>query len=137
MKYSTQRLFVPLVVGFLLVLPLQAGERRVLTTSKRTRLMQDAANGNREAQSRVGLALAMGQEMPQNYREAVKWLSAAAEQGDPAAEHNLALMYFNGTGVKEALVGDRGPTQPWRPGWSCTKFRAGRPKGAGHAQTRW
>ena len=98
MKYSTLQHLVPLV-GFLLVLPCHAGEWKVLTPAELSKLMQQAVNGNRKAQSRIGLALAMGQEMPQNYCEAVKWLSAAAERGDPAAEHNLALMYYNGTGV--------------------------------------
>jgi TPR repeat protein len=31
--------------------------------------------------------------------EAVKWCRKAAEQGYAAAQHNLGVMYYNGTGV--------------------------------------
>ena len=35
----------------------------------------------------------------QDYAEAVKWYRLAAEQGDSAAQYNLAVMYNNGEGV--------------------------------------
>ena len=34
-----------------------------------------------------------------NYKQAVKWLSKAAEQGDVLAQYNLGWMYANGQGV--------------------------------------
>ena len=48
-----------------------------------------------------------GQGVAQDYKEAVKWYTKAAEQGDELAQYNLALMYDNGKGVaqdyKEAM----------------------------------
>ena len=46
--------------------------------------------------------------LPQDYKEAVKWYTKAAEQGDAGAQFNLGSMYRNGQGVpqnyKEAYV---------------------------------
>jgi TPR repeat protein len=48
-----------------------------------------------------------GQGVPQDHKEAVKWLTKSAEQGDAAAQCLLGLCYENGTGVakdqKEAV----------------------------------
>ena len=38
--------------------------------------------------------------MPQDYQEAVKWMTLASEQGNPQAQHNMAYLYYNGQGVK-------------------------------------
>src|SRR5580704_7737512 len=122
MKYCMRRLLVHPVLGFLLVVTVQAGgqEKKVLTPSELTKLMQQAAKGNLKAQSRVGLTLARSEGTWQDYPEAVKWLSAAAEQGDPAAEHNLALMYFEGRAV------NRDETQA--ASWFQKAARAGLPQ---------
>jgi TPR repeat protein len=46
--------------------------------------------------------------LPQDYKEAVKWYTKAAEQGDAGAQFNLGSMYRNGQGVpqnyKEAYI---------------------------------
>jgi len=48
-----------------------------------------------------------GQGVIQDYKEAVKWYTKAAEQGNVDAQYNLGLMYNNGQGViqdyKEAV----------------------------------
>ena len=42
--------------------------------------------------------------VPQDYKEAVKWYTKAAEQGDADAQNNLAVMFDNGEGVPKDLV---------------------------------
>ena len=43
----------------------------------------------------------VGQGVPKNIDEAVKWFGKAAAQGDPQALNNLATLYFNGDGVAQ------------------------------------
>ena len=42
-----------------------------------------------------------GQGVPQDYKQAVKWYTKAAEQGNAEAQYNLALVYANGQGVPQ------------------------------------
>ena len=42
-----------------------------------------------------------GQDVTQDYAEAVKWFRKAAEQGVAAAQFNLGIMYDNGLGVTQ------------------------------------
>ena len=39
--------------------------------------------------------------MPQDYREALKWYRKAADQGNAAAQRNLAVMFGEGLGVPQ------------------------------------
>jgi hypothetical protein len=39
-----------------------------------------------------------------NYKEAVKWFSLSAEQGDALAQHYLGYLYFTGRGVLQDYV---------------------------------
>lgn len=41
-----------------------------------------------------------GKGVKQDYTEAVKWYSKAAEQGDAYAQFNLGVKYYKGEGVK-------------------------------------
>jgi TPR repeat protein len=41
-----------------------------------------------------------GNGVPQNYAEAFKWFSAAAQQGDATAQNNLGVMFHNGQSVQ-------------------------------------
>ena len=63
--------------------------------------------GDKVAQCNLGLMYYNGNGLPQDYKEAVKWYTKAAEQGYADAQFNLALMYDNGQGVpkdyKEAV----------------------------------
>jgi hypothetical protein len=47
----------------------------------------------------LGVAHYTGRGMPQDYKEAVKWFSIAAEQGDANGQTNLGVMYEEGRGV--------------------------------------
>jgi uncharacterized protein len=39
--------------------------------------------------------------LPQNYAQALNWLRKAASQGEPGAQFNLGVMYYNGEGVPQ------------------------------------
>ncbi len=45
-----------------------------------------------------------GQGVPQDYAEAVKWFTKAAEQGHAKAQNNLGLMHEEGRGVPQDYV---------------------------------
>ena len=46
----------------------------------------------------------LGNGVPENDAEAVKWYRKAADQGLADAQSNLGVMYFNGDGVPENHV---------------------------------
>jgi TPR repeat protein len=60
-----------------------------------------ADQGDARAQNRVGVMNDIGQGIPQNYSEALRWYRMAAEQGLVDAQYNLALMYIKGKGVMQ------------------------------------
>ena len=66
-----------------------------------------AEAGNATAQNNLGTMYALGDGVPQNFKEALKWFRLAAEQGDEVAQNNLGLSYAQGAGVatddKEAV----------------------------------
>ena len=47
---------------------------------------------------------ANGLGVPQDYKEAVRWYQAAAEQGNADAQNNLGFMYDNGWGVPQDYI---------------------------------
>jgi TPR repeat protein len=47
----------------------------------------------------LGLIYQLGEGVPKDYVEAVRWYRLAAEQGDPGAQVDLALVYERGQGV--------------------------------------
>jgi uncharacterized protein len=58
-----------------------------------------AAQGDAEAQLRLGLRYAEGDGVIQNDREAAKWFALAAKQGLSEAQYHYGLMLLNGRGV--------------------------------------
>jgi len=60
-----------------------------------------AEDGDADAQRRLGNLYNHGDEVPQNYNEAVKWYRKAAEQGDAEAQGSLGMMYETGEGVPQ------------------------------------
>ncbi|MFA6971010.1 MAG: SPOR domain-containing protein [Gallionella sp.] len=58
-----------------------------------------AAAGDADAQFYLGGVFFKGQEVKQDYAEAVKWLRLAAVQGHPQAQFNLGMMYDAGQGL--------------------------------------
>jgi TPR repeat protein len=58
-----------------------------------------AEQGHVGAQYFLGSALALGENIGKNLREAARWYRRAARQGHSEAQYNLALMYWAGEGV--------------------------------------
>ncbi len=63
-----------------------------------------AEQGYRLAQYTLGLMYEQGQGLPQDYQQAVKWLSRAAVQGVPQAQFELGTLYARGLGVPQDYV---------------------------------
>ena len=57
--------------------------------------------GYAEAQSNLGIMYDIGNGVPENDAEAVKWYRKAADQGNAKAQYNLGVMYAIGDGVPE------------------------------------
>ena len=64
-----------------------------------------AEQGNVDAQCFLGIVYSTGQyDVEQNYAEAIKWFTMAAEKGEPTAQYNLSLFYIEGFGVDPDTV---------------------------------
>jgi TPR repeat protein len=60
-----------------------------------------AEEGNRRAQTSLGLMYAYGKGVPKDYKNAVAWYGKAAEQGNARAQTLLGIMYEFGNGVPQ------------------------------------
>ena len=60
-----------------------------------------AERGDASAQFKLALRYDVGQGVPQDYAEAVKWLRRAADQDFVKAQYNLGCMYDSGQGVSQ------------------------------------
>ncbi|MBF0369965.1 MAG: sel1 repeat family protein [Magnetococcales bacterium] len=69
-----------------------------------TALVTMAEWGDPKAQHNLGALFLEGREVIQDYAEAFKWHSLAAEQGMAAAQHDLGTMHMEGLGVPENPV---------------------------------
>jgi len=58
-----------------------------------------ARDGVARAQSNIGACFAEGLGVERDLALAVRWLTLAAEAGDPIGQRNLATLYFRGEGV--------------------------------------
>src|SRR5271167_2068525 len=63
-----------------------------------------AEQGDPAAQFSVGAHYATGEDVPQDYAEAVRWFSMAAEQGHVVSQATLGAYYWAGRGVHQDLV---------------------------------
>ena len=63
-----------------------------------------AEQGDADAQYNLGLMYLLGDGVPENDAEAVKWYRLAAEQGNATAQYNLGNMYDLGDGVPQSNV---------------------------------
>ena len=61
-------------------------------------LQTQAAQGEAEAQVRLGWLYVIGEDVPQDYAQARKWWGRAAAQGDVVAQSALGGMYADGLG---------------------------------------
>ena len=62
-------------------------------------LLRDAEEGCANAQFNLALMYQHGDGVVQNYAEAVRYYTLAANQGDAKAQFNLGVMYTDGKGV--------------------------------------
>jgi TPR repeat protein len=62
-----------------------------------------AEEGDPAAQFALGARYATGEEVSQNYSEAVRWFSKAGEQGHVVAQATLGAYYWAGRGVPQDL----------------------------------
>ncbi len=67
-------------------------------------LRKSAQDGDPVAQFNMGVRYAQGQSVPQDFLEAARWYSAAADQGDAPAQFNLGLLFYQGQGVERNLT---------------------------------
>lgn len=67
-------------------------------------IYEEAKKGNAMAQNQVGYWCFIGQHVPQNYEEAVKWWILSGKQGNPYALGNLGISYQAGLGVEADSV---------------------------------
>jgi putative methionine-R-sulfoxide reductase with GAF domain len=63
-----------------------------------------AEQGDATAQFSMGARYATGEDVPQDYAEAVRWFSLAAEQGHVVSQATLGAYYWAGRGVPLDLV---------------------------------
>ena len=72
--------------------------------NKRTefdRIKRLAKGGDKSAQDNLGVMYSIGDGVPQDYKEAAKWFTKAAEQGYANAQYSLGVMYSIGDGVPQ------------------------------------
>ena len=65
------------------------------------RIYREAEEGSRDAQFAVGYMYEQGEGTEIDYNEAAKYYSMAAQKGHEGAQHNLAVLYYTGRGVKQ------------------------------------
>jgi len=78
--------------------------RTVAAASNLESLRGLAEQGDPVAQFAVGARYATGEDVPQDYTEAVRWFSLAADQGHVVAQATLGAYYWAGRGVPQDLV---------------------------------
>ena len=61
--------------------------------------MEAATQGDADAQNVLGMLYDVGNNVPQDYKEAAKWFRKAAKQGHSDAQLNLGYAHKNGDGV--------------------------------------
>ena len=67
-------------------------------------LLKQAEAGDEMAQGELGSRYIVGEGIPRNYQEGVRWLRAAADQGSPEAQLHLGELYVDGRGVTQDYV---------------------------------
>jgi putative methionine-R-sulfoxide reductase with GAF domain len=77
----------------------QAATLPAPVASKLAALQRLAAAGDPAAQFDIGMRYSTGDQVPQDYGQAVRWFSLAAERGNVAAQAMLGDCYWAGRGV--------------------------------------
>src|SRR5215475_1560259 len=98
MKIKLSSIVAMLLLSFLL--PLWADD----SSTDVRQLKERAAQGDASAQLQLGGMYYIGQGVPQDYTEALRWYRLAAAQGEASAQYNLGGMYEAGAGVPQDYV---------------------------------
>lgn len=64
-------------------------------------LIKQAEQGDVSAQINLGVIYHLGEGVPQDYKQAVRWYRLAAERGNIIAQFGLGVMYAKGQGVPQ------------------------------------
>lgn len=64
-------------------------------------MLRSGETADPAVQYSIGTAYLNGDGVEQDYKQAVYWISKAAEQGDQIAQYDLSVMYLNGEGVEQ------------------------------------
>ena len=64
---------------------------------------QKAIQGDIEAQATLGMDYFFGTTVPENYEEAIKWSTLAANQGDVTSQSLLGIIYTKQRNYEEAF----------------------------------
>ena len=67
--------------------------RHTLTACHGFSKLPASIRGNADAQVTLGVMYYAGEDVPQDYKKALKWFQKAANQGDDNAQYHLGLMY--------------------------------------------
>ena len=70
----------------------------MMSSEEVLQLFVDAEQGDADAQFELGQMYDEGQDVPQDYKQALRWYRRAAEQEDADAQYNLGVMYAKGQG---------------------------------------
>ena len=70
----------------------------MMSSEEVLQLFVDAEQGDADAQFELGQMYDEGQDVPQDYKQALRWYRQAAEQGLNIAQYNLGVMYAQGQG---------------------------------------
>ena len=62
---------------------------------------EKAKAGDMDAQYEIGNCFMTGKIVHQDFAQAMKWLTVAADQGEPFAMYNIGILYSCGHGVKQ------------------------------------
>ena len=79
----------------------QNGQDPVALPESTDQTLRKAETGEAASQRKLGSMYCSGEEVPQDYQEAAKWYTKAANQEDAKAQYELALMYAKGLGVEQ------------------------------------
>ncbi len=99
----TVRGFVPLCILLAICQSLVAGPAFSYNEDDFKEAKKSAEHGDLEAQLTLGIMYDLGQGVPQNYTEALKWYRLAANQGNAVAQNNLGILYLNAQGTPQDL----------------------------------
>ncbi len=82
--------------------------RQVRKAKVTDRLVEDAKvsrvsaeHGDVRAETRLGSMYDLGEGVPRDYSEAMRWYRKAADQGDAHAQHDIGYLYERGRGVPQ------------------------------------